>query len=143
MAELSPNTLRLLVEYGFAYSSNLQDSNAPYRHVVDGRPTDLVELPFSWVLNDATFFLYSLQLPGKEIASLSTVREYWLAELDGLYVEGRGNAFTLTAHPQVIGPVSRIALLERVIERAKALPHTWFGRCDHWVERIRGELDGG
>src|ERR1043166_7494336 len=64
-AEFSKNTMRLLLEYGFLYSSNFFDRDEPYKHVVHGRKTDLIEFPFAWVLDDAPFFLYSIQLVGR------------------------------------------------------------------------------
>ena len=140
-AEFSPNTTRLLLEYGFGYSSNFFDADAPYRHVVDGHKTDLVELPFAWVLDDAPFFLYSGRLPGRVMFPPSAVLEHWTAEFDGLYgEEGANNAFVLAMHPQVIGRTSRIALLERFIQHARSHPNVWFGRCDEWVERNRARL---
>ncbi len=136
--EFSPNTLRLLLEYGFEYSSNFFDADAPYRHVVDGVKTDLVELPFQWPLGDAPFFLYSVRLTGRSIAPLSAVLEHWIAEFDGLYAEGNG--LVLTCHPQLTGRPSRIPLLEAFIQHARSFPHVWFGRCDEWVRRVRDGL---
>ncbi len=137
-AEFSPNTLRLLLEYGFDYSSNFFDADAPYRHVVNGERTRLVELPFAWVLDDAPFFLYSGRLPGRVMFPPSAVFEHWSAEFDGLYAEG--GCYVLAMHPQVIGRPSRIALLERFIRYAQGHPNVWFGRCDAWVDRVRDEL---
>lgn len=138
-AEFSPNTMRLLLEYGFRYSSNFFDRDSPYRHLVAGKRTDLVELPFAWVLDDAPFFLYSVRLPGRVMSPPSAVAEHWIAEFDGLYAE-EGTAYVLAMHPEIIGRPSRIPLLERFIQHALAKDHVWIGRCDTWVERIRDDL---
>ena len=55
-AEFSPITLGLLREYGFGYSSNFFDDDSPYLLEIDGVRSDIVELPFRWVLDDAPFF---------------------------------------------------------------------------------------
>ena len=52
---------------GFEYSSNMMDRLAPYLHPpIDGRA--LVEIPVSWVLDDAPYFLFTgqraIQAPG-------------------------------------------------------------------------------
>src|SRR5207237_7959826 len=58
--EFSRHTLGLLNEYGFRYTSNFMDDDGPYLHAIDGRPTTLVELPTSWLINDVPFFSFSL-----------------------------------------------------------------------------------
>jgi peptidoglycan/xylan/chitin deacetylase (PgdA/CDA1 family) len=49
----SPNTLAIVRDLGFAYESSLMADDRPYELVADGEPTGLVELPVSWVLDDA------------------------------------------------------------------------------------------
>lgn len=134
-AEFSAMTMRLLREYGFRYSSNFFDDDDPYLHVVDGVKTDLVELPFAWVLDDAPFFLYSITLPGRTMHPPSAVLEAWQAEFDVLYREQR--IFVLAMHPQIIGRPSRITLLENLIRYIMSHPGVWFARCADVVEEVR------
>ena len=115
-AELSAYTMSMLVEYGFSYSSNFFDDDSPYLHVVDGRQTDIVELPFRWVLDDAPFFQYSIVLPGRTLQPPSSLLEAWKAEFDILYEEKR--MMMVGMHPQLIGQPSRIKALEGLIEHA-------------------------
>ena len=59
---LGPNTADLLEEFGFAYDSSLFGHDEPYRPRVpiEGGPLrDFVELPVSWELDDAPYFLFS------------------------------------------------------------------------------------
>ena len=59
---LGPNTADLLEEFGFVYDSSLFGHDEPYRPrvpVTDGPLRDLVELPVSWELDDAPYFLFS------------------------------------------------------------------------------------
>src|SRR5262249_27432824 len=56
--QLSADTLSLLAAEGFDYSSNMMDRLVPYLHPpIGGR--SLVEIPVSWVLDDAPFFLFT------------------------------------------------------------------------------------
>jgi len=137
-AEISPITMPLLLEKGFSYSSNFFDDDSPYLHVVDDRLTDLVELPFAWVLDDAPFFQYSITLPGRTLQAPSAVLEAWRAEFDTLYREDR--AFTLAMHPQLIGRGSRLVALEGLIRHAQSHDGVWFARCDEVAAAIRPAL---
>ena len=59
---LGPNTADLLEEFGFAYDSSLFGHDEPYRPsvpVVVGPLRDFVELPVSWELDDAPYFLFN------------------------------------------------------------------------------------
>jgi peptidoglycan-N-acetylglucosamine deacetylase len=137
-AEFSKNTMRLLIEYGFLYSSNFFDCDEPYKHVVDGVKTGLIEFPFAWVLDDAPFFLYSIQLTGRVMMPPSAVFEHWSAEFDQLYREKK--AFLLAMHPQIIGRPSRIVLLERLIEHIRQAPEARFYRCDQLALELKDKL---
>ncbi|MDN2580253.1 polysaccharide deacetylase [Aquibium sp. ELW1220] len=138
-AEISPITMPMLVEYGFDYSSNFFDDDSPYLHMVEGRKTKIVELPFRWVLDDAPFFQYSIVLPGRTMQAPSALSEAWTAEFDVLYAEKR--MMMVGMHPQIIGQPSRIGVLERLIEHALKHGDVWIGRCDEMVEAMRPGLE--
>ncbi|TAN10395.1 MAG: polysaccharide deacetylase, partial [Rhizobiaceae bacterium] len=137
-AEISPATMPMLVEYGFSYSSNFFDDDSPYLHDVDGKPTDIVELPFRWVLDDAPFFQYSIVLPGRTMQAPSALLEAWKAEFDVLHREQR--MLMIGMHPQLIGQPSRIKALEGLIEHALSHSDVWIGRCDEIVDELRPRL---
>jgi peptidoglycan/xylan/chitin deacetylase (PgdA/CDA1 family) len=137
-AEFSKNTMRLLLEYGFLYSSNFFDRDEPYKHVVNGRKTDLIEFPFAWVLDDAPFFLYSIQLVGRVMMPPSAVFEHWSAEFDQLHAERK--AFVLAMHPQIIGRPSRITLLDRLIQHMRRHEDARFYRCDRLALELKDTL---
>lgn len=136
--EFSRNTMRLLLEYEFLYSSNFFDRDQPYKHVVNGQKTNLIEFPFAWVLDDAPFFLYSIQLTGRVMMPPSLVFEHWSAEFDQLYAEKK--AFVLAMHPQIIGRPSRIALLEQLIRHIQAHENVEFYRCDRLALQLKDSL---
>lgn len=132
--EFSPQTMSLLQEYGFSYSSNYFDTDSPYLHVVNGKQTDLVEFPFAWVLDDAPFFQYSITLPGRTMQAPAAVLEAWSAEFDGIYAE-HGH-FMLAMHPQIIGRPSRLRLLQDLIDHISG-HDVWIGRCDDIANAVR------
>lgn len=138
--EFSPWTFDLLLENGMRYSSNFMDRDRPYKHVVNGRKTDLVELPVSWLLDDAPFFLYSTRLAGRQIASPDTVLQTWQGEFDGLYAErDRGTSFVLALHPQISGRPYRLEIVERLISHMRG-HDVRFMRCDEAAELLGPRL---
>ncbi len=137
-AEFNPWTMDLLLEYGFLYSSNFFDRDEPYKHVVNGKKTELIEFPFAWVLDDAPFFLYSIQLVGRVMMPPSFVLEHWTAEFDTLYAEKK--CFVLAMHPQIIGRPSRITLLEKLIQYIQGHQNVWFARCDEVALSLKEKL---
>lgn len=137
-AEFSEITLDLIQEYGFDYSSNFFDDDSPYLLEIGGKRTDIVELPFRWVLDDAPFFQYSIVLPGRTLQAPSAVLEAWKSEFDVLYAEDR--MMMVGMHPEIIGQPSRIKVLEGLIEHALAHPKVWIGRCDEISDDMRPRL---
>ena len=137
-AEFSAITLGLIKEYGFDYSSNFFDDDSPYLLEIDGMRTDIVELPFRWVLDDAPFFQYSIVLPGRTLQAPSAVLEAWKSEFDVLYAEDR--MMMVGMHPEIIGQPSRIKVLEGLIEHARAHPNVWIDRCDRISDDMRPRL---
>jgi peptidoglycan/xylan/chitin deacetylase (PgdA/CDA1 family) len=129
---LSERTLALVTRHGFDYSSNMMDRLTPYLHpAVDGRA--LVEIPVSWVLDDAPYFLFTGQ---RSLQPLGPVLEGWLAEFDGI-VEAGGIA-TFTFHPQLIGRPGRLGALRTLIDHVQRTPDVWVVALQdvsrHWRE---------
>jgi peptidoglycan/xylan/chitin deacetylase (PgdA/CDA1 family) len=134
--QLSPHTLALLAEHGFDYSSNMMDRLTPYLHApINGRA--LVEIPVSWVLDDAPYFLFTGQ---RSIQAPGPVLQGWITEFDGI-TEARG-VTTFTFHPQIIGRPSRLKCLAELIDHVRHTPRVWVAPlCEisaHW----RGVADG-
>src|SRR5699024_6813819 len=82
--ELTPDSVGLIERFGMDYSSNLFGSDTVHLLHDGDRVTDIVELPFAWVLDDAPFFLYSNRLPGRMMSPPSVVAESWIREWDGI-----------------------------------------------------------
>ena len=127
-ADLSPQSVSLLVEFGFLYDSSMManDFTPYYCRVGDemrtegpyifGKEVDLVELPMDWSLDDWPYF--GLHWPAHHVGlrTPEEVSRIWLADFDFLYQRMGEGVFILTMHPQVIGRGHRILMLERVID---------------------------
>ena len=134
--DFSPQTLNLLKECGFLYSSNFMDHDGPYEHM-----NGIVELPVQWLLDDAPFFLFRPPY-SRPISGLSVAYETWSEEFQALYDEHQspappvpgqapehGKSFVLTMHPQLIGRPSRVAMLDRLIHFIQDFEGARFLRC--------------
>lgn len=142
---LGPNTADLLEEFGFAYDSSLFGHDEPYRPrvpVTDGPLRDFVELPVSWELDDAPYFLFSFFPYMSGLSTPNQVLEIWKAEFDGSYRAGA--CFLLVVHPFCIGRHPRIAMLEELILYMKSFPDVWFATHLQVAEEWRrGQLAQG
>lgn len=138
-AEFTPNTVDLMEEYGFEYSSNMFDGDSPYLLEVGSRQTGILEFPFSWALDDAPFFLYSNKLPGRVMAAPSAVLETWTLEFDQLSREP-GRCLVVAMHPQVIGRPSRMWVLERFVEHVLDAGNGRFRSLGALTDQLRPAL---
>ncbi len=140
--EFSENTLGILLDIGFDYSSNMMHTDRiGYLQVFD-RKTDIVELPIHWVLDDAAFWLYTVRIPGKAIQPVSAVQEFWIAEFDALYEEFMEEddsdlCFILTCHPQVIGRPARMKVLDNLIKHIKTFENIEFTTCWQTAQKYK------
>ena len=136
-AEYSPVTLPLLNKLGYSYSSTMMDDVLPYKHIIDGVKTNLVELPAHWSIDDAAYFNYSLRPP---ISRMTITPGDFLEILKGGFMDFYrwGGCFTTFLHPQVIGRPGRFQALSEFIHFIKGLPQVWITRCidvaDYWQE---------
>jgi peptidoglycan-N-acetylglucosamine deacetylase len=125
---LGPNTAELLEEFDFAYDSSLFGHDEPYRPcvpVTGGPLRHFVELPVSWELDDAPYFLFSFFPYMSGLSTPSQVLEIWKAEFDGSY--RAGGCFLLVVHPFCIGRHPRIELLDELLEYIKSFGDVWIG----------------
>jgi len=110
----SVSTVGLLREFDFLYGSAMQDDDGAYLHTSPfGKP--LVEIPCPWHLCDDIFGWH-----GDIRMTPSQVEETWLAELDAMGAYP-GRLYVLTLHPHQIAHPGRLAMLDRVLERAEEL----------------------
>jgi peptidoglycan/xylan/chitin deacetylase (PgdA/CDA1 family) len=128
--QLSSESLALLAAEQFEYSSNMMDRLVPYLHpAVGGRA--LVEIPVSWVLDDAPFFLFTGQ---RSVQPPGPVLQGWLTEFEGITAAHGVTNFTF--HPQIIGRPSRLACLRELVDHVRHTPRVWIAPlaeiAAHW-----------
>jgi peptidoglycan-N-acetylglucosamine deacetylase len=132
---LSENTLDIVLEMGMLYESSLMADDRPYELLRNGVPTGLVELPVSWILDDAPLF----DPLGDAFATPHQLMQVWIDEFDRAWEEG--TMLLLTTHPHIIGPRSRIVALEGLIAHIKTRGGAWFGTHEaaaRWVREQAG-----
>jgi peptidoglycan/xylan/chitin deacetylase (PgdA/CDA1 family) len=96
--ELTPVTLSLLPELGFAWDSSLMADERPYRLGA------LVELPVHWRLDDVPYWL--AHRDPRDVLAI------WKAEYD----HAAGGHLTYTIHPEHTGRGHRLTLLEGLLD---------------------------
>src|SRR5688572_28597073 len=128
--DLSEHTIDLLIKHGFPYDSSLMGSDyLPYRarrgDVAElgrpfqfGTPTNLIEMPISWSLDDYPHFEFvrtpQTVLPGLQPAR--AVMQSWLDEFMFMKKTVDWGVLTYTMHPFVIGRGYRMLALEGLVD---------------------------
>lgn len=124
--DLTTQTIELLVEHGVSYDSSLMGhDHAPYRvrlgdHFPEdgpaqwGRETPLVELPFSWTLDDYVYLEFvtfkRMLMPG--LRRPAEMFDNFSADVRWMVREVRRGVCTVVFHPQVMGRGHRLLALE-------------------------------
>ncbi|MGW7756925.1 polysaccharide deacetylase family protein [Streptomyces violaceusniger] len=136
--DIAADTPSLLEELGFSYSSSMRGDDRPYRWEIDGRSTDLIEIPAHWELDDYQQFVYNEsppEPPGLDrIAGTLATSDNWRREFDGYHRWGL--CYVLMLHPQVIGKPHRVRALERLLDHIGRTGDVWFATgtqvAEHW-----------
>jgi peptidoglycan-N-acetylglucosamine deacetylase len=131
--DLSPVTIDLLIKHDFDYETSMMgDDYTPYRArrgdkptvdepFVFGEPTDLIELPISWTLDDYPHFEFvrtsETVLPG--LRNADAVLGNWLDDFRYMTEHYDWGVLTFTCHPFVIGRGHRMIMLEKLINGLK------------------------
>ncbi len=147
--DLSPHTVRLLLEQGFVYDSSMMahdclpyrarqgDDIAPDRPVRWGAATRLIEMPVSWSLDDYPHFEYARSPAGIQpgLRRGGDVLDNWVDDFRYMAATVDWGVLTYTFHPQVMGRGHRMLVLERLID-ALAAQRAVFVRMDAAAEEF-------
>jgi peptidoglycan/xylan/chitin deacetylase (PgdA/CDA1 family) len=150
-AGLSFNMVGLLLKHGFSYDTSLMsdDFTPHYMRVGDaapedgpyqfGKPVDVVEIPFTWGLDDFPAFEYVTSRAGIQqgLSSPEAVYEIWSGDFDYLYDRLGEGIYTLTMHPQVIGRGHRLLMLEKLMHHIRRQPGVSFARMSEVASEFR------
>jgi peptidoglycan/xylan/chitin deacetylase (PgdA/CDA1 family) len=128
----SPSTLGQIIKADFLYDSSMMAMDQPYEIDSEGKPTGMIELPVTWILDDYPYYGENAEgsMPRPE-----SVYEIYKAEFDGAYQER--TAFILTMHPHISGHRSRIAQVDRLITYMKSKPGVWFATEEEVANYIK------
>lgn len=132
-AGLMPSTLELLIARNFLYDSSMMGNDfSPYycrigdQALADGpfvwgRESELVELPFTWGLDDFPAFEFVASRNGviQGLAAPSQIYEIWAGDFEYLHDRVGEGVYILTMHPQCIGRGHRLLMLERLVEHIR------------------------
>jgi peptidoglycan/xylan/chitin deacetylase (PgdA/CDA1 family) len=137
MGTRSWHTRELLLEEGFIYNSHDTLDHLPhYVSAADGTKP-LLNLPFHYAIDDAMFFSFAwlnTENPAQRMMDPDHVEEIWWAAFLQQYQQG--GYLNICMHPFVSGRALRIAMLDRLIGRMKALPGVWFPTCEQVARHV-------
>jgi len=122
----SKNTLKILKEEGFLWSSDHMGSEVPFYNVIEEEKTNILEIPVAYNLDDWPYYFSWMK-------TASEVVEIWSQEFNLKYKEK--SMFCPTIHPQVTGRASRMIVLEKVIEHIKKYPNIEFMRVIDYLKK--------
>jgi len=132
---ISPNTMDLLLDAGYAYMGNGLADDIPHYWVTDfASRRALLTLPYYYHFDDQFFLMFPRKGTGLEHPD--ALSRNWRAEFDAQYKRGRH--FHMTLHPRHIGWCNRLQLLEEFLDHACSFPGLWNptgGECArYWSE---------
>jgi len=119
---ISPNTMELLIEAGYAWFGNGLADDIPHYWVTDfARKRALLALPYYYAFDDQFFLMFPAKGTGLENAD--SLFRNWRAEFDAQYKRGR--QFSMVLHPQGSGWANRLERLDRFLEHVRGFPGVW------------------
>jgi peptidoglycan-N-acetylglucosamine deacetylase len=150
--ELTENSVAILEDLGVTYdSSQMADDYHPYRcrrhdsvtdgMFVPGTESSLWEIPVAWELDDFPYFLFNPRPYFAGRCSPAEVLDLWVSEFHSAMTTGPGAVFTLTMHPELIGRLPRIQMLERLITIIRDQPGTQFSTLEGVIEDLTARKD--
>jgi peptidoglycan/xylan/chitin deacetylase (PgdA/CDA1 family) len=127
---LSPYSVDIVTKAGLLYESSLMARDEPYVLMSNGKDTGVVELPVSWIEDDAPYFGQNGALPSPEL-----IFNVYRDEFDMAYREG--TFLMLTFHPHISGRRSRVVQMEKFFAYMKSKPGVWFATSQQVVEYVK------
>jgi peptidoglycan/xylan/chitin deacetylase (PgdA/CDA1 family) len=134
---LSHYSIGIIQKAKLLYDSSMMAMDQPYELLSNGQDTGLVELPVSWIEDDAPYFGRTGALPSPEL-----IFHVYQDEFDKAYQEG--TMLMLTMHPHVSGRRSRMVHLEKLVTYMKSKPGVWFATAEqiaNYVKQQNGRTD--
>ena len=132
------HTPYILSEMGFSYSSSMRGDDKPYYTLLDGKESDLVEIPSKWEMDDYVAQAYSVYPPEPagldRISCYRSVQDNDIREFHGYY--DLGLCIVYLMHPQISGAPGRNLVLEEVLKEVTSHDDVWIATgsqvADYW-----------
>ena len=119
---ISPHTIDLLIEAGYAYFGNGLADDIPHYWVSDFTTRRaMLTLPYYYHFDDQFFLLFPRKGTGLE--NIDMLLRNWKGEFDAQYQRGR--LFHMTLHPQGIGWCDRLQGLDDFLGYLRNMPGLW------------------
>ena len=131
------HTRQLLLEEGYVYNSHDTPDYRPYYVSEPDGSKALLNLPFHYAIDDAMFFSFAWlnsENDAQRMMDPDHVEEIWWQAFLQQYRSG--GYLNIVMHPFVSGRALRIAMLDRLIGRMKALPGIWFPTCEQVARHV-------
>ena len=132
---ISPQTLDILAQEGFAWDSSLLNDDLPYLFECGARR--LVEIPFTTSTADKTFIGY----PYPQRGGPDGLANVWNNEFEVLYGESQRSArfLILSLQTWATGRPAPLRILRQFLDRLAGHEEFWFARCGDiskwWLEQ--------
>ena len=119
---ISPHTMDLLIEAGYAYFGNGLADDIPHWWVTDfAARRAILALPYYYHFDDSFFCMFPRKGTGLEHPD--SLFRNWRAEFEAQY--RRGRHFHMVVHPQHVGWCHRLEMFERFVSRMQSFPGVW------------------
>ena len=130
---ISPNTMDLLIDAGYAWFGNGLADDIPHHWVTDAASRrSILAMPYYYHYDDQFFLLFPSKGTGLEHAD--SLFRNWRAEFDAQY--RRGRHFHMTLHPYASGFGHRVRLLETFLQYVSGTLGVWNATASeviaHW-----------
>lgn len=130
---VSPHTIDLLIEAGYAYMGNGLADDIPHWWVTDfAARRAMLALPYYYHFDDQFFCMFPAKGTGLE--NPDALARNWRWEFEAQHARGRH--FHMTLHPQHIGWCNRLQLLDDFLAHIGGFPQLWNPTAEecaaHW-----------
>ena len=136
---MSRNTINIMKELELLYDSTLMHHDEPYEIIQDGVETGIIEIPVSWVRDDAAFFVMDRFTSVRPIPNASEIIEAWNCEYE--MAKKEGGLFNLTLHPDLIGQRSRWKPFTDFLSKIREDQDVWVGTHLEIAQLVRAGLN--
>jgi peptidoglycan/xylan/chitin deacetylase (PgdA/CDA1 family) len=121
---VSPNTIELLIDAGYAYMGNGLADDIPYYWVADVKtPRTLLTLPYYYHFDDQFFLMFPPPGLGSGLENPKPFLTNYMQEFDAQYKRGR--YFSMVLHPHIIGFGHRMRVLETILTHIQEVSGVW------------------